>query len=297
MNLDAVDNLSHPSNRVGSNSWRFAQGFIWASLAVVVLSGWFVVTRLGLRQDLRVWDALALRFGEGTLFLTPVLLVGPLRLRVQDEPGGIILAVFWGAPFILLVGLGLRATSAAVTSAPMPVFAGFVAWTFLGDRPSRRQLSGYGMITAGLFALVCVYVQTEGCLDVSGGAALVAAAVLGGLHIAAASSQDYLPSSCCTHLLPVGHPLPASLFRFEPFEPGARIRERAPVSVTYRGVMMSVVAFLPSIAPSCCSASERQRSSLHSCPLQRRFSRFLFSVNGHHGRRQPPSASSRWGED
>src|ERR1700756_1715810 len=181
MNIATVDNLPAQSNRAVSNPWRISRGVIWGSLAVVVLSGWFVVTRVGLRQDLRVWDVVALRFGEGALFLTPVLLVGPLRLRVQAWPSGITLALLWGAPFILLVGLGLQATSATMTStvtpALMPAFAGFVAWTFFGERPSGRQLSGYGMIAAGLFALVCVYVQAAGRLDMGGAAALVTAAV------------------------------------------------------------------------------------------------------------------------
>ena len=33
-------------------------------------SGWFVVTRLGFRHELRVWDIIALRFGEGAILLT-----------------------------------------------------------------------------------------------------------------------------------------------------------------------------------------------------------------------------------
>ena len=182
MNMATVDNLLARSDDAVSNSWRLAQGVIWGGLAVVVLSGWFVVTRLGLRQDLRVWDVVALRFGEGALFLTPVLLIGPLRLRARAWPSGIMLALLWGAPFILLVGLGLQATSATMTStvtpALMPVFAGFVAWTFLGEKPSGRQLSGYGMIAAGLFALVCIYVQATDRLDIGGAGALVAAAAL-----------------------------------------------------------------------------------------------------------------------
>src|ERR1700722_21013034 len=91
MNIATVDNLPARSNMAVSNAWRIAQGVIWGSLAVVVLSGWFVITRLGLRQDLRVWDVMALRFGEGALFLTPVLLVGPLRLRIRAWPSGITL--------------------------------------------------------------------------------------------------------------------------------------------------------------------------------------------------------------
>src|SRR5271169_3004533 len=100
MHIATVENLPAQSNRTVSNSWRIAQGVIWGDLAVVVLSAWFVVARLGLRQDLRVWDVMALHFGEGALFLTPVLLVGALRLRVQAWPSGII-----------ALGVGLAATS------------------------------------------------------------------------------------------------------------------------------------------------------------------------------------------
>jgi EamA-like transporter family protein len=150
MNIATVDNLPAQSNRAVSNPWRIAQGVIWGSLAVVVLSGWFVVTRLGLRQDLRVWDVMALRFGEGAVFLTPVLLVGPLRLRVQAWPSGIILALLWGAPFVLLVRLGLQATSATMTStvtpALMPVFRRVSVrnWASPVSRQARSpQLSGW----------------------------------------------------------------------------------------------------------------------------------------------------------
>src|SRR5271156_3759656 len=79
-----------------------ARGFAWAFLSVAILSGWFVVTRLGFRHDLRVWDIIALRFGEGAVLLTPALIVGPLRLRLRVWSRGIVLAVLWGAPFILL---------------------------------------------------------------------------------------------------------------------------------------------------------------------------------------------------
>jgi drug/metabolite transporter (DMT)-like permease len=186
MDLATVDNLPAQSCAATSSPSRIAEGLVWGGLSVVVLSGWFVVTRVGLRQDLRVWDIIALRFGEGALLLTPALLVGPLRLRVQAWPNGVVLALLWGTPFILLVGLGLQATSATLTSsltpALMPVFAGFFAWTFLGEQPSRRQLCGYGMIAAGLIALVYAYVQLEDRLEIGGVAALVTAAGLWALY-------------------------------------------------------------------------------------------------------------------
>jgi drug/metabolite transporter (DMT)-like permease len=137
---------------------------------------------LGLHHDLRVWDVIALRFGEGAVLLTPALLVGPLHLRLQVWSHGIVLALLWGAPFILLVGIGLQATSAtlssSVTPALMPVFAGLVAWPFLGERPRGRQLCGFALIAAGLLALVCAYIQAEGRIDIGGAVALVMAAAL-----------------------------------------------------------------------------------------------------------------------
>jgi hypothetical protein len=94
---------------------------------------------------------MALRFGEGAVFLTPVLLVGPLRLRVQAWPSGIILALLCGAPFVPLVGLGLQATSATMTStvtpALMPVFRRVSVrnWASPVSRQARSpQLSSRG---------------------------------------------------------------------------------------------------------------------------------------------------------
>ena len=46
-------------------SWRTAQGVVWGGLSVAILSGWFVVTRLGLHHDLRVWDCHCAAFWRG----------------------------------------------------------------------------------------------------------------------------------------------------------------------------------------------------------------------------------------
>jgi drug/metabolite transporter (DMT)-like permease len=249
MNMATVDNLPAQSNMAVSNSWRMTQGVMWGIVAVVVLSGWFVVTRVGLHQDLRVWDVMALRLGEGALFLTPVLLVGPLRLRAQAWPGGIILVLLWGAPFILLVALGLQATSATMTStvtpALMPVFARLVAWAFFGERPSRRHLSGYGMIAAGLLALVCVYIQAEGRLDIGGAGALVAAAVLWAVYTLR------LPRAGVTSLQAAALICFWSAIVYLPLYLGLSLSNLASASASaselvfqsiYQGIMMSVVA-------------------------------------------------------
>jgi drug/metabolite transporter (DMT)-like permease len=175
---------THPNSSQAAY-WQLVQGVAWSGLSVAILSGWFVVTRLGFRHDLRVWDIIALRFGEGAALLTPALLIGPSRLQFDAWPRGLVLAALWGAPFIILVAIGLRLTSATLASsvapALMPVFAGMIGWGFLSEIP-QRQLLGYGLIAAGLFALVYAYVQAEGGLDTVGVTALVIAAMMWALY-------------------------------------------------------------------------------------------------------------------
>ena len=85
------------------------KGFAWATLSVGILSGWFVVTRLGLSHHLGIWDVVALRFGEWAVLLTPTLLLGRSKLPLRAWLQGIPLAVLWGAPFILLASARPRA--------------------------------------------------------------------------------------------------------------------------------------------------------------------------------------------
>src|SRR6516164_9379215 len=110
-------------------------GCVWAALSVTIFSGWFVVTRFGVTRELRIWDITALRFGIGALLLAPVVLRRGSRLPIAAWKEGLVFALLWGVPFVLLVALGLRLTSAAeaasVAPTLMPVFAGGFAWVVL----------------------------------------------------------------------------------------------------------------------------------------------------------------------
>ncbi|WP_426440457.1 DMT family transporter [Bradyrhizobium genosp. P] len=159
-----------------------AKGFAWSFLSVAILSGWFVVTRLGFRHDLRVWDIIALRFGEGALLLAPTLLFGRSRLPLRAWLPGILPAILWGAPFIVFVGTGLQLTSAALASAIapalMPVFAGMIGWLIFGEMPRGLQISGYVLIAAGLVVLILGYTSAQSRLNLIGVLALVVAAAM-----------------------------------------------------------------------------------------------------------------------
>lgn len=161
-------------------------GFAWAALAVTIFSGWFVVTRLGVTNELRVWDIIALRFGGGALLLLPVLLSRKRRLPSGAWLEGFVFALLWGAPFVFLVALGLQLTSAgqasSITPALMPVFAGLIGWLIFREAPGASRLLGYSVIVAGLTALVTVNAVSNEILSPGGIASLIVAAAMWAMY-------------------------------------------------------------------------------------------------------------------
>ena len=112
-----------------------SRGLLWAALTVTIFSGWFVVTRFGVTRTLSIWDITMLRFGIGAVVLAPVLFRSANRPPVRAWLAGLLFALLWGAPFVVLVALGLQLTSAAqaasIAPTVMPVFAGLLGWILL----------------------------------------------------------------------------------------------------------------------------------------------------------------------
>lgn len=164
-------------------TWR---GFLWAGLSVMIFSGWFVVTRLSVTRELRLWDITALRFGIGTLVLFPALVIGRRNISSKEWREGLLYACLWGLPFVLAVAFGLQITSArraaAITPALMPVFAGIFAWLFLRERQGVHRLSGYIAIVVGLTCLASSEDSANGGIPPLGLLALVTAAAMWAIY-------------------------------------------------------------------------------------------------------------------
>lgn len=158
------------------------RGLLWAALTVTIFSGWFVVTRFGVTRTLSIWDITMLRFGIGAIVLAPVLLRPASRLPARAWRLGLLFALLWGAPFVVLVALGLQLTSAAqaasIAPTVMPVFAGLLAWTLLREAQGRQRWLGYGAILAGLLGLLAATSAAHALPDPLGLAALVLAGAL-----------------------------------------------------------------------------------------------------------------------
>jgi drug/metabolite transporter (DMT)-like permease len=140
-----------------STLWR---GIGWSMISVGIFAGWFATTRFSVTHELRFWDVIALRFGVGGVLLLPVLWLrwGRLKARAGE---GLLYALLWGAPFVLLLTLGLQLSSAAqssaVTPTMMPVFAGLIGAVFLGEKLSGTKLLAYAAIACGMLVLVFMH--------------------------------------------------------------------------------------------------------------------------------------------
>ena len=223
------------------------KGFAWATLSVGILSGWFVVTRLGLSHHLGIWDVVALRFGEGAVLLTPTLLLGRSKMPLRAWLQGIPLAVLWGAPFILLVGTGLRLTSATVASsiapALMPIFAGVFVWMLRGLIPRPVEISGYVLTSVGLVVLVRSHASTEGRADPVGILSLIVAAAMWALYALRLKASAFLPLQATALIC-----FWSAIF-YVPIYIGLGLSDLSRASATelsyqsvYQGFLMSVVA-------------------------------------------------------
>jgi drug/metabolite transporter (DMT)-like permease len=157
-------------------------GFFWAALTVLIFSGWFVVTRFSVSRELQIWDITALRFGIGAILLAPMIIQRRSHFSPAAWGEGLVFAVLWGAPFVLLVALGIKLTSAAqaasVAPTLMPIFAGIFAWTFLHERQGWQRWVGYTAILSGLSLLVLTGAAIHGPPSPAGLGALAAAAAM-----------------------------------------------------------------------------------------------------------------------
>jgi drug/metabolite transporter (DMT)-like permease len=157
-------------------------GPAWAALSVAIFSGWFVVTRFSVTRELAIWDIMVLRFGIGAVLLAPILFWPGRRLPLAAWREGFVFALLWGMPFVLLVALGLKLTSAAqaasVAPTAMPIFAGLLGWLFLRERQGRARWLGYAAIVVGLAFLIAAGAAAHGAPNPWGIAALVLAAAM-----------------------------------------------------------------------------------------------------------------------
>ncbi len=145
------------TNMGNSRHGSLAPGVVWALLAVLIWSGWFVLTRLSLVENLSTYDIAALRFGTAGLLLLPVVLRQGLGLGLVPPLTLGALVAGAGAPYAIVVTAGLffapASHGSALTPGVMPLWVGLMTTLLLGEVISTRRRLGLGMILGGVIAI------------------------------------------------------------------------------------------------------------------------------------------------
>ena len=141
-----------------SGSPTYVKGALYGFAAVSIWAGWSAMTRLALTTSLDAWDIPALRFGAAGLLLSPVLLRRGIAFDRLGWLGLAGLIVGTGAPYALVVALGLRFAPAhdagALNPGCMPLFVALIAATVLGEKPSTAQGIGLSLILSGALIII-----------------------------------------------------------------------------------------------------------------------------------------------
>jgi drug/metabolite transporter (DMT)-like permease len=121
-------------------------------------AGWSAMTRLAVTTSLDAWDIPALRVSVAGLLLLPLVIRRGLALDRLGWLGLGGLIVGTGAPYALLVALGLRVAPAydagALNPGWMPLFVALIAATVIGERPSTAQKIGLSLILSGALLII-----------------------------------------------------------------------------------------------------------------------------------------------
>ncbi|QRM29634.1 DMT family transporter [Microvirga sp. VF16] len=131
-------------------------GWLAAFATVTIWAVWAVATRHAVTHDLPPAAVGLLRFG------VPALLLLPISWRIGLFPKNLgflkgLGLLGSGAPFFLIVALGMQFAPAAeigpLLPGTMPLFVALIGWLVFGERLGRIRIAGFALILIGV---VCI---------------------------------------------------------------------------------------------------------------------------------------------
>jgi len=159
-------------------------GFTYAFLALLIWSFWPVWTRQGVTGGLAPEDIVFLRFGVGGLIFLPFLLRQAKSIPRRAWLIGLGFAVCQGAPFVLLMSIGLSYApanhAASLATGASPLIAALLGAALFGEPITRGRWLGLLLVLGGAATLA---IASAGAQSATGHIFFVAAAAMAAIYI------------------------------------------------------------------------------------------------------------------
>jgi len=125
-----------------------------AAISVVFFwSGWIVVSRLGVTNNLTVYDVTGLRYSIGAAVSLPYI-IWQRAWRGLTSIQVLVLTISSGAPYALLTYFAFTYAPAAhggvFLNGCLPIFTTLLGWIWIGQRSQPSQIFGLGVILIGV---------------------------------------------------------------------------------------------------------------------------------------------------
>jgi len=126
------------------------KGLLYGFLVVFIWSGWIIVSKFGLHQNLTPWDIIGLRFSCAAAVTLPLLLKYRNDLKEIFNCKTALCSLGCGFPYVLTSFWGLELSPAAnagvIVNGMLPVFCSFIVFIWTGQKIDAFKALGIVLV-------------------------------------------------------------------------------------------------------------------------------------------------------
>ncbi len=134
--------------------WRAPAALV---ITIVIWAAFLVVTRAAMTGALGALEVGLIRFGVGAVLFMPILLRTGLMPKGARPLDVLLIPLFGGILFILLLAAGLRiapvADSGVFTPSMLPLYVAILSFILLGERFTPLRMLGFALIVLGALSV------------------------------------------------------------------------------------------------------------------------------------------------
>jgi drug/metabolite transporter (DMT)-like permease len=140
------------------------KGVAYALLAIVLWSGWVVVSRFGVTSSLSAFDITAIRFLVAGVLLLPFWIPHCRRYSLKHHLRSILLGFMMGAPYVAIVLSGIQHSSVAhagIMQAASVISTYGFSYVLLNHKPKFIQVFGMMIAIGGILWILIEALEVD----------------------------------------------------------------------------------------------------------------------------------------